>query len=172
MKCSVRFMQIQSMKAHPLPPLSTGELLGTTLARTHRVWIERTRRFVEPATDPEASFWTRWAAVRYLADQFLGHYRRERDLVNELRAYLPPGRFERLAQDGERIEQLRLALDGLGRRRGTAPKVAAASRALLSLVPSWCHEIERATSCLPQSLLPAEATRLVAELETYSRLHA
>jgi hypothetical protein len=160
-----------STKLESSKPSPTDELLGATLDKAHKVWIEETRRFVQPATDPEAPFWTRWTTVRYLADQFLGQYRRERALVEELRAFLAPGRVERLSRDGERIDQLRLALDGLGRRRGTAPKVAAASRALLELLPRWCTEVERAASRLPKRVLPEKATRLVAELETFAQLH-
>lgn len=152
------------------PPQSE-ELLAPVLGRAHEIWIKETRRFLLPATLDTASFWDRWTAVRYLADQFQGQYRRERALLDELRPFLAPGRVERLCRDAERIEQIRLGLDNLGRRRGTAPKVAAASRELLDLLERWCSEIENAASRLPRGVLPQEATRLVTELETFSRLH-
>jgi hypothetical protein len=92
--------------------------------------------------------------------------------VEQLHPFLAPGRVARLRRDGERIEQIRLGLDNLGRRRGTAPKVAAATRELLALLGQWCSEIEHAATRLPRSVLPSEATSLVAEFETFSRLHA
>jgi hypothetical protein len=161
------------MKAQTVRPATiTDESVGAVLSRVHKVWLHETRRFVRPATVPGASFWVRWSAVRYLADQFLGQYRRERALVDELRPFLPPRVFERLCRDGERIGDLQLRLDTIGRRRGTAPQMAGESRELLRLLRRWCTEIERGASGLSQSVLPAEATRLVAELQMFGRLHA
>jgi hypothetical protein len=94
-------------------------------------------------------------AARYLADQFLGQYRRERALVEELRPFLAPKVVERLCRDGDRIGDLRDEVDRLGQRRGTAPEVAAASRSLLQLLRRWCTEIESAASRLPKNVLPA-----------------
>jgi hypothetical protein len=153
-------------------PPQAEESLGAVLSRAHKVWIKETRRFLLPATLASAPFWDRWTAVRYLADQFLGQYRRERALVDELRPFLAPRVMERLCRDGERIGELRLELDALGRRRGTALKVAAASQGLLEVLQRWCTEIESAASRLPKSVVPEEATRLIAQLETFEQLHA
>ena len=46
------------------------EPLDAVLRPIHNSWIEETRRFLDPATEPGADFWTRWAAVRYLSDDF------------------------------------------------------------------------------------------------------
>jgi hypothetical protein len=154
-------MTFGNLTTHEPPPPE--EALGPMLRQAHKVWIRETRRFLLPATLDTASFWDRWTAVRYLADQFQGQYRRERALLNELRPFLTHGRVERLCRDGDRIEQIRLGLDNLGRRRGTALKVASASRELLELLARWCSEIEMAASRLPTSVLTPEATRLVVE---------
>lgn len=153
------------------PPLADGTL-APVLRQAHRAWVDEARRCLLPTTSTTASFWDRWTAVRYLADRFLGQYRRERALVEELRPFLPPDTLDRLSEEAERVAQVRLELDALGRRRGTAVKVAAASRSLLQLLRRWCSEIERAASRIPRSVLPEEAIRLVEELETFGQLHA
>lgn len=80
-------------------PPQREELLAPALSRAHKVWIKEAREFLRPVTFDTASFWDRWTAVRYLADQFQGQYRRECALVDELRPFLAPARVERLCRD-------------------------------------------------------------------------
>ena len=141
------------------------EPLDAVLQPIHNTWIEETRRFLEPAIEPGADFWTRWAAVRYLSDDFRNRYRRERALVDELCPYLRMDVAERLIREGDRLFRLRLELDRLGRRRGTAAEVAAGTRDLLEQLGVWCTEIELAAAGLTRDVLPAEATTLLAQLE-------
>lgn len=148
------------------------DVLAPVLRAAHRIWIRETNRFLSPIIVREAPFWERWTAVRYMADQFLGQYRRERALLDEVRPFLPPDIAERLTQDGERIGRLQCELDRVGRRRGTAHMVSGVSRELLQLLRAWCADIEEAAGQIPRGLLPEEGNRLIADLELYTRIHA
>jgi hypothetical protein len=142
------------------------ERLDAVLRPIHNTWVEETRRFLDPAIEPGADFWTRWAAVRYLSDDFRDRYRRERALVDELRPFLRLDVAERLMREGDRLFRLRLELDRIGRRRGTAAEVAAGTRDLLEQLGVWCAEIELAAAGLTRNALPAEAADLLAHLES------
>jgi hypothetical protein len=147
------------------------DILAPVLRAAHRIWIRETNRFLLPIMVREAPFWERWTAVRYLADQFMGQYHRERALIDEVRPFLPPDAAERLTQDGERVGRLQSELDRVGRRRGTAHTVSVLSRELLHLLRSWCADIEEAAGRIPRELLPEEGNRLVADFELYTRTH-
>lgn len=139
--------------------------LEGVLRPIHNAWLREARRFLEPVLEPGADFWTRWAGVRYLADDFRERYRRERALVDELRPFIGPASAERLQRTGDRLIRLRLEVDRIGRRRGTADQAAVATRDLLAQLAAWCAEIERATASLTCGILPPEATDLLAHLE-------
>jgi hypothetical protein len=139
--------------------------LDAVLRPIHNTWVEEARRFLEPASEPGADFWTRWAAVRYLSDDFRDRYRRQRALVDELRSFLRPDVADRLVREGDRLFRLRFELDCVGRWRGTAAQVAAGSRDLLEQLGVWCAEIELAAAGLTRDGLTAEATDLLAHLE-------
>ena len=148
------------------------DILAPVLRAAHGTWIQETNSFLSPIIVREAPFWERWTAVRYMADQFLGQYRRECALVDEVRPFLPPDIAERLTMDGERIGQLQGELDRVGRRRGTSHMVSVVSRELLQSLRSWCADIEEAAGQVPRDLLPEEGNRLVADFELYTRTHA
>ena len=148
------------------------DILAPVLRAAHEIWIRETSRFLLPILVPEAPFWNRWTAVRYLADQFLGQYRRERALVEEVRPFLPPDIAELLTRNGEGIGRLQCELDRVGRRRGTAHQISVVSRELLQSLRAWCADIEEAAGQIPQDLLPEEGNRLVADVELYTRTHA
>jgi len=141
------------------------EGLDAVLRPIHNTWVEETRRFLDPAIEPDADFWTRWAAVRYLSDDFRDRYRRERALVDRLRPFVRLDVAERLTREGDRLFRLRLELDRSGRRRGTAAAVAAGTRDLLEQLGAWCAEIELAAAGLTRDALPPEAADLLAHLE-------
>jgi hypothetical protein len=147
------------------------EPLDALLRPIHNAWVEETRRFLDPAIEPGADFWTRWAAVRYLSDDFRDRYRRERALVDELRPFLRLDVAERLVREGDRLFRLRLELDRIGRRRGTGIEVAAGTRDLLEQLAVWCTEIELAAAGLTLDLLPVEAADLIAQLEGAASNH-
>jgi hypothetical protein len=79
---------------------------------------------------------------------------------------------ERLAREGDRLARLRLELDRVGRRRGTAAEVAGGTRDLLEQLGVWCAEIELAAGGLTRDALPAEACDLLAHLEAAASLAA
>ena len=146
------------------------ERLDAVLRPLHNTWVEATRRFLDPALESDADFWTRWAAIRYLSDEFRDRYRRERALVDQLRPFVSLDVAERLAREGDRLFRLRLELDRLGRRRGTAVEVAAVTSDLLEQLGVWCAEIELATAGLTRDELSAGATNLLAHLEAAALL--
>jgi hypothetical protein len=150
----------------------TRDGLGPVLQAAHRIWIAQTDRYLAPITVPRASFWERWTAVRYLADEFLAQYRRECKLLEELRSFLPSGVADTLLEKAERLGQLQQDLDRIGRRRGTAATVSGAARLLLELLRAWCTDIEVAAGHIVSSGLPEEAQRVLAELEQFARSHA
>ena len=141
------------------------EPLDAVLRPIHNTWVEETRRFLDPAIEPGADFWTRWGAIRYLSDDFRARYRLERALVDQLRGFLRLDVAERLVSEGDRLFRLRLELDRIGRRRGTAAEVAVVTRDLLEQLGVWCAEIELAAAGMTCDALPADATNLLGHLE-------
>ncbi|HET7471382.1 MAG TPA: hypothetical protein VFJ81_16990, partial [Gemmatimonadales bacterium] len=135
------------------------------LRGVHDAWVHEARCFLEPAMEPTADFWTRWAAVRYLDDDFRDRYELERGLLAELRPFLGPLTAERLAREGDRLIRLRLELDRIGRRRGTAAEVAGGARALLDQLMRWLAEIEQGVAGLTRDTLAPEGESLLAHME-------
>lgn len=160
------------MCAAPLKMTTTrGEQpLEAILRPIHEGWIKDARRYLDPALNPGAEFWDRWAVVRYLSDDFLDRFRWEHALVYELRQYLAADAAERLEREGARLARLRLELDRVGRRRGTAAEVAATIWDLLEQLSVWCAEIEAAARRIPLETLTAEGATLLAHLETAERI--
>jgi hypothetical protein len=152
---------------HPPLPFSAApdRPLTGALRPVHERWIAEARRFLEPAMAPGADFWTRWAAVRYLADEFRERVGLERALVVELRPFIRPDLMEHLVREGNTLATLRLELDRLGRRRGTAAEMAAGTQALLRQLAIWLAEVEIAAADVSRDGLPREAEELVAHLE-------
>jgi hypothetical protein len=147
-----------------------GEPLDAVLRPIHTAWVDEARRFLEPALDPGADFWSRWSAVRYISDDFQVWYRRQRALVYELRPFLAQGVAERLVREGDRVFQLRLELDRLGRRRCTEKEFAAGARDLVKQLGLWCAEIELAAGGITRDDLPAEGAELLGHLEAALRI--
>jgi hypothetical protein len=149
-----------------LTPTPRGEQpLDEALRGIHDAWVREARCFLEPAVAPGTDFWTRWAAVRYLADDFRERYNLERGLLVELRPFLEPVTSDRLAQEGDRVFELRLELDRMGRRRGTAAEMAGGTRRLLDQLVIWLAEIELAADGITRESLAPEGAQLLAHLE-------
>jgi hypothetical protein len=127
--------------------------------------VREARRFLEPALKPGADFWTRWAAIRYLSDDFREQYRLERALVDEIRSFLPAETAERLVREGDVLVRKRLELDRIGRHRGTAQEVADGTRELLEQLGLWLVELELAAARITCGELPSEGAALLAHLE-------
>jgi hypothetical protein len=149
----------------PTPAPRAERPLDQALRGVHDAWVHEARCLLEPAMAPAADFWTRWAAVRYLDDVFRDRYDLERGLLAELRPLLAPTVAERLAREGDRVFQLRLELDRLGRRRGTGAEVADGARVLLEQLELWLVMIEQGVAGLTRDRLAPEGASLLAHLE-------
>lgn len=147
-----------------------GETLAPALRAAHETWLRDTDRFLLPVIR-EAPFWSRWTAVRYLADQFLGQYHRERALLDELRPFLPHDVADSLTRDAERIHRLQCELDKVGRRRGSAHEISVMSRRFLELLRSWCAEIEAAAGGTRRDMLTPEGYKALLDVERYVSIH-
>jgi len=150
----------------PTPTAPGEQPLDQVLRGVHDAWVREVRCFLEPAMEPAADFWTRWAAVRYLDDEFRDRYDLERALLAELRPFLAPEGAERLAREGDRVFQLRLELDRVGRRRGTAAEVADGARALLDQLVLWLTMIEQGVAGVKRDILAPEGEMLLVHMET------
>jgi hypothetical protein len=146
-------------------PAQRSSTLVSVLRATHETWTDEVERYLSPVILREASFWERWTAVRYIADQFQLQYRREWRLLDQVRTLLPALVVETLVKDGQRIERLQRELDRVGRRRGTARSVSVTAGELLDAVRCWCGDLEAGVREISRSTLTAKAERLVAELE-------
>jgi hypothetical protein len=147
-----------------LSPAPLDRPLAGVLRPGHERWLAEARRFLEPAAIPEADFWTRWAAVRYLADEFRKRAGLERALVAELRPSVRADLVDHLLREADRLAALRLELDRLGRRRGTAEAMAAGTQALLRQLTIWLAEIELAAAGLSCGRLSPTAEALARQL--------
>jgi hypothetical protein len=145
-------------------PTSTAPL-DAVLRDIHNAWIEETRRFLTPALEVDADFWTRLAAIRYISDNFRRQYRLERALADELCGLIGPTVAARLVREGDRVFRLRLELDRIGRRRGTAGEFALGTAGLLEQLGVWCAEIELATRGISRGSPTDEGVRHLTHLE-------
>lgn len=142
--------------------------IGPALRSSHAHWVSQARRELGGVLRPDADGWARWAAVRYLADAFKDQLEWERALVAELRPFLAADSAERLSNGGEQVGRLRLELDRVGRRRGSAVEFAGSARRLLEWLAIWCAEIELAACGIARTELPAEGAVVLAHLEALS----
>jgi len=143
--------------------------LDTVLSPLHDAWVEEARRFLDPAATAAPPFWDRWSVVRYLNDQFQARFALERALIEELRPFLQVHHMDAIAAGEERVARLRLGLDRLGRRRGTAAEFAYMTGEFLTALELWCAEIELAVGHIEPGDLPEEGARILAHLESAVR---
>jgi hypothetical protein len=139
--------------------------IAAVLRPIHERWITRTRRTVEPVLAPDANFWDRWTAVRYLDDPFDDRYHREIELVGSLVPFLPSAAAARLTTLTETLDQSRAQLDQIGRRRGVARAVSVVAREFLDLLQLWCTEVEAALGDLRRDQIVGRSGQLLAALE-------
>ena len=144
------------------------ESVETVLHHIHDVWLANTRRFLGPTLEPHTDQWTRWGAVRYLADDFQDQYQWERALLGELRPFLFPATATQLTHQADRIARLHLELDRIGRRRGTAEEFAGGARYLMEQHALWCAELELAGRSIAVESLTPEAVRILNHLQAVS----
>ena len=154
------------------PPIRPGaaESVTTRLAAIHDQWIERIARVLAPATLPRAGFWERWAAVRFLNDQFAARFRLECEFIESLGDRLAPTIRGRLTTARKALEHTRTELTSAGRRRGTGAEVAGLARTFLDQARRWCAALELATATLESDELPERSRTLLARLHTAAGL--
>jgi hypothetical protein len=149
-------------------PDAVGTTLDLVLSPLHEAWVEEARRFLDPASSATAPFWERWSVVRYLNDQFPLRFDLERALVGECRPLLNQHHLDGIEAGADRLARLRLGLDRIGRRRGTAIEFAPLVEEFLLALELWCAEIELATRRIDRGALPQPAARALAHLEAQS----
>ncbi len=136
----------------------------TVLHRIHDAWLADAHRFLGPTLEPTTDQWTRWGAVRYLADDFREQYGWERLLLDELRPFVLPRAAAQLVRQADQLSRLHLELDRIGRRRGTAEEFAEGARYLLEQLALWCAELELAGRGITVDMLAPEALRILDHL--------
>jgi hypothetical protein len=146
------------------------DTLDSLLSPIHDRWVEQVGQVLAPVMVPQAKFWERWGAVRYLIDQFEDRFRLECALVDSLAGRLTPTAVVRLSTIRATLERTRTDLIPLGRRRGTAMIVSAFAQKIFDQVKLWCAELEFATRRLRQDDLTEESERLLEHLEIAASL--
>ena len=141
------------------------DTLERRFAGAHDKWMADADRFVLPVADANATFWERWAAVRYVEDQLLDRFQLERRLLDELRAFLTPEIKERLGMQADRLSRLLADFRRLGRERARARELAHTTRKLLPAVRLWYAEIEFAAGGIRWNDVSSEGIRLLAEFD-------
>ena len=149
---------------HTVDSDSSEGTVDVALSPAHDAWVEEVRSCLVPATEPGAPFWDRWSTVRYLDDRFTDRFRMESALLDALTPHVTPIEMAKLRAGAEQVALLRLALDRIGRRRGTAAEFTAKTAEFLQALELWCAEIEFATHRVEVAALPAEGDRILASL--------
>jgi hypothetical protein len=137
--------------------------LSAELTAFNGRWLDEVRQHLAPACDPHGGFWDRWAAVRYLADQFEEPRRRAGDVLQALIDHLDMGMAGRLVDDLQAIDDLRADFDQIGRERGTAIAAAAIACSLLATLQRWCSALEHAVRTVGKEN-PTRAREALARL--------
>ena len=148
----------------PQPDTRVLDTLGTRFTNAHDTWMTDTDRYLLPVTNSDATFWERWAAIRYVQEQLLGRFRLERNLLEELRSFLTPEMKERLWMQADRLTRLLGEFDRLGRQRESARQLAHVARELIEALRLWYAEIEYAAGGVRRNDLSREGVQLLAEL--------
>ena len=152
----------------PAREARAGQTLAPILATVHDGWMADAGRSLGPITDPQATFFQRWAAVRYLWDRFAERFDLEQDLLNQLHPFVVAEARERLWMQVVRLNRLRRDLDQLAHRQGTAPDLARTARDLLEALRLWYAEIELAVGQVSLDQLSREANCLINRLSGWS----
>ena len=152
------------------PTVRTVTTVGDMLGTVHEVWMEQVATFLVPALREEADFWSRWAVVRFLSDQFCDRFRLECALVEALDSLLPNGVGRKLAAARTELEHTVEELMIVGRRRATGPLAARLTRRFMDKLALWCVEVELATDGIEVDELAPEPSRLLASLRVTNAL--
>lgn len=139
------------------------DTLGRRLADAHDNWMADADHFLFPVADANATFWERWAAVRYVEDQLLDRFQLERRLLDELRPFLTPEIKERLGMQVDRLSRLLADFRRLGGERARARELAHTTRELVDALRLWYAEIEFGAGEIQGSDVSKDGMRLLAD---------
>jgi hypothetical protein len=148
----------------PQPSARVTDILGTRFTVAHDNWMADGDRFLRPVADADATFWQRWAAVRYVDDELLHRFDLERGLLKQLHAFVTPEMNERLWMQADRLTRLLAEFTWLGRQRESARELARITREILEALRLWYAEIELAAGGIRWNDVSREGIRLLAEL--------
>ena len=148
----------------PEPTIPKEATLDAVLPSVHDAWMADADRLLGPVTDPNATFWDRWAAVRFVSDLFQERFELEQVLLNDLHPFLEPELNGRLWMQVDRLDRLYHDINQLARRRGTAREIAHMSRDFLEALRIWYADIEFAAGDIRQRDLSRKATQILAQL--------
>jgi hypothetical protein len=154
------------MSATVLPFQSSHRAIGTlsdSLVVAHDNWMADADRFLQPITNADHTFWERWAALRYVDEHLLGRFQLERDLLEEIRAFLLPEMRERLTLQADRLTRMLGAFRETGGRRDSARELAHVTRQLVDALRLWYAEIEFAAGRIQWSDVSRKGAQLLAQ---------
>jgi hypothetical protein len=138
--------------------------VGEVLAIVHDDWMKAVTSSLAPAADIRSDFWSRWGAVRFLADEFGDRFRLESGFARTLERVLSPADVDRLEAIRHRVERSRAELMEVGRLPESAAATAGLAQRLLDDIACWCAELEQVTRLLLPAQLTAEARGMLARL--------
>ena len=155
-------MNTTAMAFQPNAP--SEDTVETRLAPAHDNWMADADRFLAPVIDTNATFWHRWAAVRYVEEQLASRFESERQLLQQLRAFLPAEVRERLPMQAERLSRLIDDFNRVGRQRESAREVSHTARKLTEALRLWYAEIELNVGGIHLADVSRDGIRLLSEL--------
>jgi hypothetical protein len=147
----------------PEQEASLKETLDPILSATHDRWMADADQALGPVMEADASFFQRWAAVRYLWDKFAERIQLEQELIDELHPLIHREAWERLSIEADRVKRLRRDLALLADQSGAAREVTRTARALLDALRQWYAQIEFAVGLIDLIHVSPYATRLLAQ---------
>jgi len=148
----------------PQPNMPMNDTIDARLIPAHDNWMADAARFLNPVAATDATFWQRWAAVRYVSEQLPARLGSERALLQRLRAFLSPEITKRLSMQAERLSGLVEHFNRVGRQRDSAREVARTAWELSEVLRLWYAEIEYAVGGIHVADVGRDEMRLLDEL--------
>jgi hypothetical protein len=141
--------------------------IAPALRDAHWEWRKEVEDALDQVRMPETGVWARWAAVRYLMDQFLPRLERETHILTGMADQLPAAQSGHIWALAELLQFLCHHLCELGTMPQYGPAFADGVTKLLRALHFWCAEVDEAIKTVEQDELGPEATReLDSLLET------
>jgi hypothetical protein len=140
------------------------DTLVAGLQHAHWEWRKEVEDALTHVRKPEAGLWERWAAVRYLMDQFAPRLDREVHILISLADRLPAGQGGHVWALGELLQFLCRHLCELGAMPQCGPAFADAVTKTIRALDFWCVEVEEAVSAAEAGGLPPETIQAFEQL--------